>query len=240
MSPHPFTVYPAVDIAAGTLATARGAARASVLGEDPSTVIATLSAAGARWIHLVDLDRARAIGHNDEEIRKCITYAHECGLKVQLSGGVRDARALEAATAFNPDRVNLACESLHDVSWLSRVLANPPCDLNLCLDVRGSRLISRGTAIDCGELDTALALLHDARPRIVLTDIDSDGAFTGPNWQLIQDLTASGLAVIASGGVRNHDDLELLRSLAGAHLQGVIVGAALHSGTLRVHDCFIA
>ncbi|MBU6213116.1 MAG: bifunctional 1-(5-phosphoribosyl)-5-((5-phosphoribosylamino)methylideneamino)imidazole-4-carboxamide isomerase/phosphoribosylanthranilate isomerase PriA [Actinomycetales bacterium] len=237
MSEPQFTVYPALDVAAGALATPGGAARASVLGHSPAQVLAALADAGAAWVHLVDLDRARGAGANDDAIAASIALAHSLGMRVQLSGGILDAAGLARAVGSGADRVNLACESLQDRRWLEGVLRTPPIEVNLCLDVRGELLISRGTGIVCGPLADALEWLAPMHPRLVVTDIDADGALAGPPLGLLGRVADHGFAVIASGGVRDTADLGALRGLAARGVNGVIVGAALHAGALALTDC---
>lgn len=238
MSIHPFTVIPAIDIAGGRLASPSGAERASVLGDDLSSVLAALAAAGATWVHLVDLDRARGAGANVMELADAVRQAHEHGMKVQLSGGIVDLLSFDAALALEPDRVNVACEALLDVAWLSTVFASPPCDVNFCLDVRGDHVLARGSGVDCGPLDTALDVLLPMQPRIVVTDVDADGALSGPPLELIRVVADRGFEVLASGGVRDAADVQSLRRLAelGVSVVGVIVGAAIHTGALQLRD----
>ena len=238
MSESRFTVYPALDIASGALAAPGGTARASVLGDSPAQVLDSLADAGAQWVHLVDLDRARGTGANDDAIAMAMAAAHARGLLVQLSGGVRDATSLAQAVQKGADRVNLACESINDPGWLQQVFADPPCDLNLCVDVRSGRLISRGSAVDCGPLDDALEWLATLNPRLVVTDIDADGALSGPPTALLDAVAGRGFEVIASGGVRDSADLGTLHTMAAVGVSGAIVGAALHAGMLALNDCF--
>ena len=238
MSSSTFTVIPAIDIAGGQLAAPSGAARASVLGDDVSAVLSALALSGATWIHLVDLDRARRLGANDGHIAAAVQQAHEHGMKVQLSGGIVDAASLNSALTLTPDRVNVACEALLDVAWLTSTFMSPPCDVNFCLDVRDDQVISRGSGIDCGPLDAALDVLLPMSPRIVVTDVEADGALRGPSLELINRVAARGFQVVASGGVRDAADVQRLRTLAdsGVSVVGVIVGAALHTGALQLRD----
>lgn len=243
MSSRSFTVIPAVDIAGGQLATPSGVNRASALGDDVEKVLTALAASGARWIHLVDIDRARRTGQNNDAIADAVRHARRLDLKVQLSGGICDDASVMAAVAHQPDRLNLACESLLNTDWLVQVLKQPPCEVNICLDVRGQELIARGSGVVCGSLDAALnvlAAITPNRPRVVLTDIDADGALAGPPIELIEAAAARGFEVLASGGVRDAADIAHLRALAsrGAHLAGVIVGAALHTGALQLRDAY--
>lgn len=172
---------------------------------------------GARRVHLVDLDGARTGRVRPELVR---AVAERCSpTPVQASGGIRsldDARALLAAGA---DRVIVGTAAWPDPTpWL--VLGEA---LVLALDVRDGQVRAAGWTEAAG-LSFLDALERAQGARVLVTAIDRDGTLAGPDLDLIRSATATGLRVLAAGGVRSPDDVE---ALAEVGAEAAIVGRAL-------------
>src|SRR5579884_4300242 len=213
-------VIPAVDVLdGGAVRLERGRYdRVVERAGDPVALAAQLVGAGARRIHLVDLDGARNGGVRPGIVERVAAL----GVPVQASGGIRsleDARALLAAGA---DRVVVGTAAWPDPEpWLE--LGET---VVVALDVRDGELRGRGWTEGTGvSLDAALARLAGAR--VLLTAIDRDGTLAGPDLELVRRASAAGARVLAAGGVRSPADVE---TLAEAGAEAAVVGRALLAG----------
>jgi len=229
-------LLPAVDVANGqAVRLVQGDANRETSYGDPLAATLDFQAAGAEWIHLVDLDAAFGRGSNASLLRDVI---QELGMKVELSGGIRDDASLTNALATGAARVNIGTAALEDPVWCDRVVGEYGERVAIGLDVRGRTLSARGWTRDGGDLFEVLERLNKAGcARYVVTDIHKDGMMQGPNVQLLRDVCAATDApVIASGGVSTLDDLRALAGLEGVGVEGVITGKALYAGAFTVAE----
>jgi len=182
---------------------------------DPAALARRWAAAGARRIHLVDLDGARSGRVRPELVRA----AAEAGLPVQASGGIRtldDARALLDAGA---DRVVVGTAAWPDPTpWFELGEA-----LVLALDVRDGQVRAAGWTESAG-ISLAAALEVVSNRRVLTTAIDRDGTLAGPDLELVAAAVAAGARVLAAGGVRSPSDVH---ALAAAGAEAAVVGRAL-------------
>ena len=183
--------------------------------QEPAALARRWVDAGAKWVHLVDLDGARS-GRVRPELVAAVARAVRPA-KLQASGGIRvpdDARWLLAAGA---DRVVVGTAAWPDPEpWLELGAV-------IALDVRDGRLRSRGWTEDAGAtVDEALARLGPAR--VLLTATDRDGTLAGPDLELVARAAAAGARVLAAGGVRSPEDVD---ALAAAGAEAAVVGRAL-------------
>ena len=233
-------LLPAVDVANGqAVRLVQGdAARQTVYG-DPLAAALDFQAAGAQWIHLVDLDAAFGRGSNAALLADVVG---RLDVAVELSGGIRDDASLEAALATGAARVNIGTAALEDPVWCDRVVAEYGDRVAIGLDVRGRTLSARGWTRDGGDLFEVLERLNKAGCcRYVVTDIQRDGMMQGPNLQLLRDVCAATDApVIASGGVSTLDDLRALTALEADGVEGVISGKAIYAGAFTVQEALAA
>ncbi len=251
MPPVTFTLLPALDVADGrAVRVHHGDAGTASAHGDPRHIALSWQAAGAAWIHLVDLDAALGRGSNAELLA---TVIGELDVDVELSGGIRDDDSLDRALATGCTRVNLGTAALADPAWCGRVIAAHGARVAVSLDVRvvevptGStehRLVARGGTTDVGDLwETLEQLDRDGCARYVVTDVSRDGTLAGPAVDLSREVTlATPSPVIASGGVSSIGDLLALAELAVAHpnLEGCIVGNALHAGRFTLPEALAA
>lgn len=229
-------LLPAVDVQGGqAVQLTQGVAGSEKVFGDPLAAARRWQDAGARWLHLVDLDAAFGRGSNAEVIAG-ITAAME--LDVELSGGIRDDASLERALATGCRRVNIGTAALENPDWCDRVIAEHGDRIAIGLDVRGTRLAARGWTREGGDLWETLDRLNAAGcARYVVTDVASDGMLSGPNLQLLRDVCArTDAPVVASGGVSTLDDLRSLRALVPEGVEGAIVGTALYVGNFTLAD----
>jgi phosphoribosyl isomerase A len=223
------TLLPAVDVAGGqAVRLVRGEAGTETSYGDPVAAALAWQAAGAQWIHLVDLDAAFGRGSNAGLVAE---VAGRVDVAVELSGGIRDDESLAAALATGCARVNIGTAALERPEWLRAAIAEHGEAIAVGLDVRGTRLAARGWTTEGGDLDETLARLEaDGCPRFVVTDVSRDGTLTGPNLDLLRRVCArTSRPVIASGGVSSLADLREIATLAPLGVEGAIIGKALYA-----------
>ncbi|WP_046528198.1 bifunctional 1-(5-phosphoribosyl)-5-((5-phosphoribosylamino)methylideneamino)imidazole-4-carboxamide isomerase/phosphoribosylanthranilate isomerase PriA [Cellulomonas sp. FA1] len=230
-------LLPAVDVANGqAVRLVQGEAGSETSYGDPLSAALDWYAGGAEWIHLVDLDAAFGRGTNAVLLGKVAAELAAKGVKVELSGGIRDDASLERALATGATRVNLGTAALEDPEWTARVIASHGDQIAVGLDVRGTTLAARGWTQEGGDLWEVLARLDDAGcARYVVTDVTKDGTLRGPNLDLLREVCARTSApVVASGGVSSLEDVAALRTLVPAGVEGAIVGKALYAGAFML------
>ena len=234
------TLLPAVDVSGGqAVRLVQGAAGTETSYGDPLQAALAWQAAGAEWIHLVDLDAAFGRGSNAALLAGLVG---RLDVAVELSGGIRDDATLAAALATGCDRVNIGTAALERPDWLRGIIAQHGGKIAVGLDVRGSRLAARGWTREGGDLDETLDRLDaDGCARYVVTDVTRDGTLTGPNLDLLRRVCArTSRPVIASGGVASLADLAQLVALAPLGVEGVIVGKALYAGAFTLPQALAA
>ena len=223
-------LLPAVDVAEGkAVRLTQGALGTETDFGDPVDAAADWARQGAEWIHLVDLDAAFGRGENRALLRRVIVEVP--GVKIELSGGIRDDSSLENALESGATRVNLGTAALENPDWAASAIERFGDQIAVGLDVRGETLAARGWTEEGGNLWDVLARLEDAGcSRYVVTDVTRDGMLNGPNLDLLTAITEkTGKPVVASGGIASLDDLVALRSLVPIGVEGAIVGKALYA-----------
>ncbi|AZZ42092.1 bifunctional 1-(5-phosphoribosyl)-5-((5-phosphoribosylamino)methylideneamino)imidazole-4-carboxamide isomerase/phosphoribosylanthranilate isomerase PriA [Acidipropionibacterium jensenii] len=229
-------LLPAVDVQDGqAVQLQQGMAGTQKVFGDPLEAARRWQTQGAQWIHLVDLDAAFGRGSNTELIRRVVG---EMGINVEVSGGIRDQASLDAALAAGASRVNIGTAALENPQWCDEVVAQFGDRVAIGLDVRGDRLAARGWTQEGGRLLEVLARLEEAGcRRYVVTDVNSDGMLTGPNYELLGQVCARTQGkVVASGGISTLEDLRRLRGLVPIGVEGAIVGTALYLGNFTLPD----
>jgi len=201
----------------------------------PLDVSLEFQAAGAEWLHLVDLDAAFGRGKNSALLAEVVG---RLDIKVELSGGIRDDESLKRALATGCRRVNLGTAALEDPEWTARVIAEHGDRIAVGLDVRGHTLAARGWTKEGGDLfETLERLDRDGCARYVVTDVAKDGTLAGPNIELLKSVCAATTKpVIASGGISSLDDIAALAALRSVGVEGAIVGKALYAGKFTLQE----
>jgi 1-(5-phosphoribosyl)-5-[(5-phosphoribosylamino)methylideneamino] imidazole-4-carboxamide isomerase/N-(5'phosphoribosyl)anthranilate isomerase len=192
--------------------------------------------AGAEWIHLVDLDAAFGRGSNREIIAQVIRESR--GVKIELSGGIRDDASLQTALELGATRVNLGTAALENPDWTASVIEKFSDQIAVGLDVRGNTLAARGWTKEGGDLFEVLDRLEQAGcARYVVTDVTKDGTLRGPNLELLKSvLERTEKPVVASGGISSLEDIENLKSLVPLGLEGAILGKSLYAGRFTLQQ----
>jgi phosphoribosyl isomerase A len=234
------TLLPAVDVAGGqAVRLVQGAAGTETGYGDPVHAALAWQRAGARWIHLVDLDAAFGRGSNGPQLADLIG---RLAVNVELSGGIRTDAALAAALATGCARVVLGTAALENPDWVREVIADYGNRIAVALDVRGTRLAARGWTAEGGDWHDVLSSLESAGcARYVVTDVTKDGMLTGPNLDLLRQVCArTDRPVVASGGVSSLADLRAIADLVPLGVEGAIVGKALYAGAFTLSEALTA
>ena len=229
-------LLPAVDVKDGrAVRLVQGElAQESIYGA-PLDVALEFQAAGAQWLHLVDLDAAFGRGENSAILAEVVG---RLDIKVELSGGIRDDASLKRALATGCHRINLGTAALEDPEWTARIIGEHGDRIAVGLDVRGHTLAARGWTQEGGDLFETLARLdRDGCARYVVTDVVKDGTLMGPNLELLQSVcAATKKPVVASGGIATLADIKALAQLRSIGVEGAIVGKALYAGAFTLQE----
>ncbi len=221
-------LYPAVDIEGGRVARAQGSLT------DPLEALAEFARAGARWIHLVDMDRAYGRTDNHELIEAVLRAAR---LRVQVGGGLSTESDIDHMFTLGATRVVIGARGAVNSGVVGRLVARHGADrLAVGIDAKAGRVAPRGTgaempAIRAQELAERVAELGIRT--VIYNEVTRDGMLQGPDIEGAKALTATGAQVIVSGGVGSLDDL---RAVKAARLAGACVGRALYDGKFTVGE----
>jgi phosphoribosylformimino-5-aminoimidazole carboxamide ribotide isomerase len=238
-------LYPAIDLRGGRVVRLFQGDfdKETVYGLDPVAVAESYAAAGATWIHVVDLDAARTGTPENRPVIAAVAAAVGPVVHVQASGGVRDQAAAEKLLACGVDRVVLGTAAVEFPDLVRELAAHHQVAVGI--DTRGRDVAVRGwtqgSGVDLFDLLDRFAGTGVAA--VIVTDISRDATLAGPDLEgLAQVLEATDIAVIASGGVGTLADLEALATLtaSGRSLEGAIVGKALYEGNFTVEEAIAA
>lgn len=191
------------------------------------------AAQGATWLHVIDLDGARA-GHwcNLDLIAEIV---REVGLPVQAGGGARDRAAVAAALKAGVRRVIVSTAVLDRPELLTSLAAEFADQLVIGLDARRGHLLAEGWSRETGQdlLETASRAIESGARRVIYTDTQRDGTLAGGDHGGVTELVKLGVPVLAAGGISSLQDLGLIRD-AGA--EAAVVGRAIFGGSLNLAD----
>lgn len=231
-------ILPAIDLRDGCVVRLQRGDydRQTTYGDDPASVARTFAQAGARWIHMVDLDAARTGRRANASSVRAVLRA--VNAKVQLGGGARDEAAIDEMLADGVARVVVGSAALRDWKWFERLLRRDDLAgrIALGLDARGGRLAVHGWTeqVDATADQIAARVVGWPLGAIVYTDIARDGMLTGVNVEATAGLiAATDVPVIASGGLASLDDLHACKRIGCA---GAIIGKAWYEGRIDLAE----
>ncbi len=233
------TIFPAIDIKGGRVVRlCQGRFDAvTEYADDPAAVARRWAAAGAEWIHVVDLDGAQGGAVVNWEAIAAVAGA--VGSRIQMGGGVRTAADIERLLGLGCDRVVLGTKAVEDERFLRETVARWPGQIAVSVDASDGYVTTKGwtRVSDVRAVDFVRTLAACGVTCVIYTDIARDGMMTGPNIPALRAvLDAADVAVIASGGVSSIEDVRALAALSAPRLVGVITGKALYEGTLDLKE----
>jgi phosphoribosylformimino-5-aminoimidazole carboxamide ribotide isomerase len=239
------TLYPAIDVRAGrAVRLTRGDFDAeTVYADDPVAVARSFAAAGAEWIHVVDLDAARTGEPANLAVVEAIASAVPCA--VQVGGGVRSLEAAGALLLAGATRVVVGTAAVERPALVEDLCTAHPGRVAVGLDARGRQVATEGWGTASGRdlLELARGFESVGVTALVVTEISRDGTMAGPDrGQLASVLAVTTVPVIASGGVGSLADLGALAALDedGRRLAGAVVGRALYEGRFTLGEALAA
>jgi phosphoribosylformimino-5-aminoimidazole carboxamide ribotide isomerase len=242
-------LYPAIDLRGGkAVRLLRGDyAAETVYSDDPVAVARSFEAAGARWIHVVDLDAARSGEAGNLDLVAAVAKSVTCA--VETGGGVRSVEAAERLIAAGVARVVVGTAAVERPELVTELAARFPGQVAVGLDARGRQVAVKGWTETTGAdlVDLAKRFEGEGVAALIVTEIGRDGTMEGPDLdQLGAVLDATGVDVIASGGVGTLDDIRALDGLRaragvsptgqGRSLAGIIVGRAIYESRFTVEE----
>jgi len=237
-------LYPAIDIRGGKCVRLRQGNYndETIFGDDPVEMAQRWKSEGAEWLHLVDLDGAKA-GHpvNHDVVRR---IAESTGLPCQMGGGIRNEDSIRLAIEeLGLTRVIIGTRALREPDWFADVCHQFPEKLALGLDAKDSMVATDGwlQVSEVSVMELAKRFVGVPLSAVIYTNIANDGMMQGIDQDTLNDLEAIanlGLPVIASGGVTTMDDIRRLKAIADRtpNLIGAITGRAIYEGTVDVAE----
>ena len=235
-------LIPAIDLKDGRcVRLLQGEADAQIIySNDPVEMAISFEDAGAKRLHLVDLDGAfRGKGANMASIRSILK---NISIPVQLGGGLRNAENIEQMFELGVSSVIVSTMAVKNSEVLEEIILRYSGKrIFLGVDARNRKVSiegwQEGTEID--DVELALRWKNHGIQRIVFTDIARDGMLSGPNLEALGDFARrTGLKIVASGGVSSMEDLELLKTLEKVGVDQVISGKAIYEGKLNLKEIF--
>lgn len=228
-----FTVYPALDVLEGRVVRLFEGRRerVTVEGGDPVAAAERFLAEGATWLHLVDLDGAFS-GEPDLGLVERVAAA---GIPVQVGGGYRSLDLIDAALAAGAARVLVGTAALDDAFLAAAVERFGGAAVVVAVDARDGLVTVNGWLQD-SEIRAAELAQRCASAgieRLLVTSTGRDGTLAGPDVDLLEDVLAAGLPVVAAGGIATLDDLRALRRLG---CEGAVTGSAIWLGRFSLAE----
>ncbi len=224
-----FEVIPAIDVSEGRLATFTPAGPHPVesFGGDPVAAAEAAVAAGARWLHVVDMDLAFRGEATNLEVVSAIA---SLPVAVQAAGGVRDANEARAFFEAGATRVVLGSAALANEARATALLSAEGPRLVIGIEADEGRIRSRGRdLVDLPLVETLGWLVAAGASSLLVTSVARVGGRGGPDVELVRRVVRAGRPVFAAGGIASFEDLQALRAAGAA---GAVVGASALDGSL--------
>ena len=202
------------------------------VAEDPLSTAKAFYDAGARYIHMVDLDGAKDGVRKNADIVRMV--AQNSGLKVELGGGIRSMKDLEEVFALGVTRAVIGSAAVSHPEFVKEAVERYGERIAVGIDTKDGKVKTAGWLEDSGldYLEFAKSMESIDVKTIIFTDIDTDGTLQGPAFGRLKALRqAVSCQIVASGGVSSNQDI---RDLAGMEMYGAIIGKAYYAGTLEL------
>ena len=213
----------------------------TVFAEDPAEMAVRWADAGAEYLHVVDLDGALAGQSSNTEVIKRILA--KVKIPVQVGGGIRTLANIENMLALGVSRVILGSVAVRDPELVREACQKFPGQVVVGIDAKNGEVAVEGWGIGggIGAIELAKKMAAVGVEHIIFTDISRDGMLSGVNVEATAELAkASGVKVIASGGVSSLADLKALQAHEADGIEGCIVGKAIYTGALDLKEALAA
>ena len=213
----------------------------TVFAEDPAEMAVRWADAGAEYLHVVDLDGALAGQSSNTEVIKRILA--KVKIPVQVGGGIRTLANIENMLALGVTRVILGSVAVRDPELVREACQKFPGQVVVGIDAKNGEVAVEGWGIGggIGAIELAKKMAAVGVEHIIFTDISRDGMLSGVNVEATAELAkASGVKVIASGGVSSLADLKALQAHEADGIEGCIIGKAIYTGALDLKEALAA
>ena len=236
-----FVVFPAIDLRGGNVVRLRQGdyADETVYGDDPLSVAESFVAAGATWVHMVDLDAAKGDAAVNRPVIARVASALAGRARLQVGGGVREVADASALAEAGVSRVVMGSAAVREPSLVADVTTKVGVAVAVGLDHRAGILATEGWTQSSG-IGLADALgRYPTAACAVITDISRDGMLSGPDIDGLSSAARNApMPIIASGGVGTVDDIVALAAIP--NIGGVITGKAIYEGRFTLAEALRA
>lgn len=231
------TLYPAIDLKDGkAVRLTKGLMEsAKIYSDEPWTLVKKFEEMGAEWVHLVDLNGAFA--GEPKNLEQIIKIRQNCNVKLELGGGIRDEATIIKMLEIGIDRIILGSIAVKDSKFVKEMAAKYPIAVGIDAIDGFVAVEGWGEVSSMKATDLAREFANAGVEAIICTDVGKDGTLSGVNVDFTVEIAkASGVSTIASGGVKDEDDIQAL--IATDLVDGVIIGKAYYEGTIDLPKMF--
>jgi phosphoribosylformimino-5-aminoimidazole carboxamide ribotide isomerase len=234
-----FTIFPAIDMRNGKCVRLEQGDfdKETIYGDDPFEVAKAFVEAGASWIHMVDLDGAKQGSKVNADF--VLRVAEELPCRVQIGGGIRSEEDVQFYLDKGVDRVIIGSMAVRDIELTKQIVSKFGGRIAIGLDARDGYVATEGwlERSEVRAVDLGKELADAGAETFIYTDIAKDGMLSGPNIKEIVRLAEhTSVDVIASGGIKDLEDLQSLKDYQDSHVIGSIVGKALYTNQFTLQD----
>ena len=202
------------------------------VAEDPVETARAFAAAGAKYIHMVDLDGAKSGQRVNSAIVRSVT--EQTGMQIELGGGIRSTADLEAVFDMGVWRAVIGSAAVTDPDFVRTAVAKYGDRIAVGVDTQDGKVKTAGWIENSGldYIAFSQSMEQLGVKTLIFTDIETDGALSGPSYARLEALQkAVSCQIVASGGVSNNQDIERLAAMG---LYGAIIGKAYYAGTINL------
>jgi phosphoribosylformimino-5-aminoimidazole carboxamide ribotide isomerase len=231
------TLYPAIDLKDGkAVRLTKGLMdSAKIYSDEPWSLVKKFEEMGAEWVHLVDLNGAFA--GEPKNLEQIIKIRENCNVKLELGGGIRDEETIQKMLEIGIDRIILGSIAVKDPEFVKDMAAKYPIAVGIDAIDGYVAVEGWGEVSEMKATDLAKEFANAGVEAIICTDVGKDGTLSGVNVDFTVEIArASGVSTIASGGVKDEDDIKAL--IATNEVDGVIIGKAYYEGRLDLAKMF--
>ncbi len=211
--------------------------KVTVFSDHPSEVAKEWEDAGAKWIHVVDLDGAFSGKPKNYNVIKSIVDTVSC--PVQVGGGIRNIDTIREYVKMGVKRIILGTAAFSDQDFLRNACSEFPQEIAVGIDTKNGKIAVKGwTEVIDQSTQEVMRNLHEVGVSVVLnTNIDRDGTMEGINIDGAREfIEQSPIPVIASGGIATMEDLEKLASIEHLGLYGAILGKSIYTDSINLKE----